>query len=206
LKKKGECTMTTQTEITKTNKTIHAPFQIKRSTLQIALAVLLIVSIVGVLAMAISPADEINSANNQALMAMSARYQGLADMYAKEQAALARGWAASAARYQGLADSYASAETRAIAASTARHQGLADLFARNETALARGWAACAARYQGLANYHALSELSPAYQVMAFRYQGMAQAYFANQVALERGWLASAARYQGLADHFKSNDK
>jgi hypothetical protein len=80
------------------------------------------------------------------------------------------------------------------------------MFTKNEAALERGWQASTARYQGLANNHAMSELSPAYIVMAARYKGIADEFAENKAALDRGWSVTAARYQGLAEHFETLDQ
>jgi hypothetical protein len=146
--------MTTQVEVTKSSQTIQAPSQIKKPIWPFVLAILLTLFLISAAILVISPAEAVSSGNQRALEAMTARYQGLAEMQARNEAALERGWQASAARYQGLADLQAKPiSSPALEAMTARYQGLAEMQARNEAALERGWQASTARYQALAEYY-----------------------------------------------------
>ena len=149
--------MKTQAEV-KASQTSQTPSRIHKSIWPYALAVLLAVFVVGAAILLSPPQEALSASNQRAMDASAARYQGLADMYARDQAALERGWQASAARYQGLADLQAKqALSPAQAAMAARYQGLAELYAKNVAALERGWQASAARYQGLAELQDLSK-------------------------------------------------
>jgi hypothetical protein len=198
--------MTTQTNVNRSSETIQAKVQVNPPIMRFAIVALLLIAVITAIFLVISPGEGVINTNNRAVEAQTARYQGLADWFAKKQAGLERGWQASAARYQGLADLDASAKTRAIQASAARYQGLAEEYAAKKAALKSGWDASAARYQALANDYALSKMPPAFKAEAARYQGLADVYMANNAALERGWNASAARYQGLAIYFEEHGK
>jgi len=100
-----------------------------------------------------------SSMNRPALMAWTARNQGLADFYAAKGGSLSpRALEAWSARDQGLADFHAakggSLSPRALEAWSARDQGLADLYAVKGGSLSpRALAAWADRNQGLAEYY-----------------------------------------------------
>ena len=97
--------MTTQTEITKSNHVVQAPLRINIPIWPLVLAVLLILSLIGVAFVVIPTKGEGINSSHRALEAISARYQGLADQYAAmRQADSQRALEAISARYQGLAD------------------------------------------------------------------------------------------------------
>ena len=95
--------MSTQVEV-KSGQISEAPSRIHKPIWPYALFVLLAVFMVGALIFLTSPQEALSASNQRAMDAEAARYQGLADMYASNEAALDRGWQASSARYQGLAD------------------------------------------------------------------------------------------------------
>ena len=124
--------MTTQTEVTNTNQVVRTPLQITLSIWPLILAALLILTVISAVILVTPPKAEEISSNSRALVAMSARYQGLADLHAANSPVSKRALDAASARYQGMADAYLSEQAEGI-----------------ET----GWSATAARYQALAEYH-----------------------------------------------------
>ena len=128
--------MTTQTEIANSKQGVQAPFQIKKPIWPLVLAVVVILSIVGAAIMIIPARAEHLGSSHRALEATSARYQGLADLYAANSPVDSqRALEATSARYQGLAGLYAINSPvdsqRALEATSARYQGLADMQAAN---------------------------------------------------------------------------
>lgn len=145
--------MTTQTNVNRSSETIQAKVQVNPPIMRFVIVALLLTAVITAIFLVISPGEGVIDTNNRAVEAQTARYQGLADWFAKKQAGLERGWDASAARYQALANDYAlSKMPPAFKAEAARYQGLADVYMANKAALERGWDASAARYQGLAIY------------------------------------------------------
>jgi hypothetical protein len=135
--RKGEITMTTQTEVTRSNQAIQVLLPKKASLWLWVLAVLLIISVVSATLLVVSSKDVEISGNTRALEADSARYQGMADFYANtEVLGTQRAMDAMSARYRGLADFYANTEKsgtqRAMDAMAARYRGLADFYAASE--------------------------------------------------------------------------
>ncbi len=103
--------MTTQTEITKSHQAPQAPLQIKISIWPLVLAVLLIVALIGVAIVVIPTRGEDINSRGRALEAISARYQGLANLHAaKREADSQIALESISARYQGLADLYQARE------------------------------------------------------------------------------------------------
>ena len=165
--------MTTQVEVKESNKSIWS----------YVLVILIAIFLISAAIWAFSPERTASASNQPALMASAARYQGLANDFAKKEARLEQNWSATAARYQAMADADLSVQ-----------------FNGNEA----GWLASASRYQGLVNDYAKKEarLEQNWSATAARYQAMADAYLSEQSnGIEAGWLASAARYQGLANDF-----
>jgi hypothetical protein len=148
--RKGETEMTTQTEITGTS-----PVQDTKAGKKINWQLISIMSgftVIVIVFMGLLPTFTAAVEIQPGMAASAARYQGLAESFAAQDAALSRGWGATVLRYQGLADLFTLPN-----ASAARYQGLADFFAAQEVAAARGWEATAARYQGLADFYLASD-------------------------------------------------
>jgi hypothetical protein len=150
--------------------------------------------------------DARSESNNRSFDAAAARYQGLADLHAKQAIAQQRNWEATAARYQALADEYISLNVNPLnaywSATAARYQALADDFGAKQEALERYWSATAARYQALADAQLAEEatgIQVGWAATGARYQALADDYATRQLAAERYWSATAARYQALAD-------
>jgi len=125
--------MTTQTEITKTNHIVQAPFKVDKSIWPLVLAALVILFLISAAVVILQPKGEVFTGNRRALEAISARYQGQADLYAATKLADSqRALEAISARYQGLADLYTATKLadsqRALEAISARYQGQADMY------------------------------------------------------------------------------
>jgi len=190
--------MTTHTEVTGSSQIVGTRLAEKKINwfwvMDIALALVLIITAF-VVAL---PANRSVESSQRALEAMSARYQGVADIHAaRNEASAQRALEAMSARYQGLADLQIA--QRSLKAVSARYQGLADLHvARSAPALE----AMSARYQGLAELHGAGQLEQYWSSVAGRYQAMAEVYLQDK-GIEAGRSASAARYQVLAEHFRA---
>ena len=76
--------------------------------------------------------DARSESNNRSFDAAAARYQGLADLHAKQAIAQQRNWEATAARYQALADEYISLNVNPLnaywSATAARYQALGESY------------------------------------------------------------------------------
>ena len=59
--------MTTQSDVTRSNETIHIPVQIKKPFVQIAIAAILITAIITTSFLMISAREEVKTGNNQAV-------------------------------------------------------------------------------------------------------------------------------------------
>jgi hypothetical protein len=159
---KGENPMTTQTDISKTNQTIHLPAEKKNPVGTVALVITLALALILITNSIIAAKTSALSSDNRALSAWTARYQGQADAYALKSAENSqRAMAAWIARYEGLAGAYAlriAATQRANAAWAARYQGMADHYALKSAANSqRVMDAWAARYQIQADAYALKD-------------------------------------------------
>ena len=170
--------MTTHTEVTGSSQIVGTRLAEKKINwfwvMAIALALVLIITAF-VVAL---PAGRSVESNQRALEAMSARYQGVADIHASRNEASTQ---------------------RALNAVSARYQGLADLHvARSAPALE----AMSARYQGLAELHGAGQLAQHWSSTTGRYQALAEAYLQDK-GIETGRSASAARYQALSEYYKA---
>jgi hypothetical protein len=100
--------MTTQTDITNSSQVVQAPLKIKTPIWPFIFVALLIVSVISAAILVIPPMVGKISGNDTALNAMSARYQGLAELHAAmDRSVTQRSFEAMSARYQGLADFHA---------------------------------------------------------------------------------------------------
>ena len=126
--------MTTQVEVKESNKSIWS----------YVLTILIALFLISAVLWAFSPARTVSARNEPALMASSARYQGLANDFANNEARLEQYWSTTAARYQAMADAYLTEQSNGVdagwMASAARYQGLADdYFANEEARLEQYW-------------------------------------------------------------------
>ena len=124
--------MTTQTNLNRSNEAIQAPAKINHLVSLFVIVALLVTAVITAVYLGTSPRERAIAINNRVMEAQVARYQGLADAYAANKAALERGWDTSAARYQAMADFYAFSKlSPASKASAARYEGLAEYFEAN---------------------------------------------------------------------------
>ena len=146
--------MTTQTQEVKIQQANSTPFVKKTHIWLLVLAVFLTLAIIGGAIVVSQARGEELEMNRRALESISARYQGMADLYtAREKAEAQRALEIISTRYQGMADLYAAkrkAETqRALENISSHYQGRADLYTAWEKAeTLRVLKIISARYQG----------------------------------------------------------
>ncbi len=146
--------MTTHTEVSKVNPTLHTPSVTKAFIWALGLVIVLALIFAAIVYLVQPGNAGAIAAENPVLQAWSARNQGLAAEYAliDRQQALDT-WAS---RYQGLADQYAivgdAATTRVLDAWSGRYQGAAADYASEQASMPeRALATWSERYQGLAD-------------------------------------------------------
>lgn len=148
--------MTTPIDIQKLYPAISAPYPKKISLRPVIFTVFLILVLFSAVIIEKPVQENVFSWDYRSLDAQTARYQGLADLYAAAMNApvALRSFEAQSARYQGLADLHTSFISRSLEAQTARYQGLANLYVfKSRMANLRSHKAQSARYQAMAEYY-----------------------------------------------------
>lgn len=151
--------MTTQTQTTKANRAVSDLLKRKPQIWLLIVAAFLLLSLISTAVLASQPKGEEIVRNHRALEAISARYQGKADLYAAGRDAQAqRALEILSARYQWMTDLYALGNDtdaqRALAILSSRYQGRADLYASgNNPDAYRALAIISARYQAQADLY-----------------------------------------------------
>lgn len=198
--------MTTQTEITTPNHVVAIPSKIKPNVWPLILIAILILAVVGAVVLVSPPKAEVVSGNTRALDAMSARYQGLAEVHAANNPVSVGSLEASTARYDGMVEAFSFEGVSGLEAgrlaSAARYQGLAEVHVTGEVASPEVyWSTTAARYQALADDFARKEaqVEAYWTATAARYQALAEDFAGKEAMLANYWTTTAARYQGMAD-------
>jgi len=159
----GEHTMTTQTQEAKIKQANSTLLMKKTHIWPLVLAAFLILAIIGGAIVVSQPRGEEFVRNRRALESISARYQGMADLYtAREKAETQRALEIISSRYKGMADLFAArekAETqRALESISSRYQGQADLYTAWEKAeTIRVLKIISARYQAQAEMYQAQE-------------------------------------------------
>jgi hypothetical protein len=182
--------MTTQTQEAKINQAKITLLMKKSHIWLLVLAAFLILAIISGAFMVSQPRGEEFVRNGRALESISARYQGMADLYpAREKARTQRALQIISARYQGMADLYPSGNK----ANT--HQALEIL---------------SSRYQGMADRNATgvqAETLRVLNIISARYQSTADLYaVGRKVQTQRALEVLSSRYQGMVDFYASGNK
>jgi hemoglobin-like flavoprotein len=192
-KSKGENTMATQMEVSKTNQGIHPPLVNKVSLGFVGLIIILALFIV-ITANVFSISNaRIVSNDQRSLDAWAARYQALADRTRPISEKALEAWGG---RYQALADYEANRSQRALDAWKKWYQELAKYEAWKAQKALNAWGA---RYQGLADSEATNS-QKALDAWGARYQGLAESEVIRSQRVLEAW---AARYQGMAEYYLS---
>jgi hypothetical protein len=148
--------MTTQTQLSNLAQAVRRLQKSKAHILLWILAALLILSLLNFAIVAVPAEGESLDSSQRALKAISAHYQGMADLYAMGQKAeTQRALAILSSRYQGMADLFAAGQNveiqHALKILSSRYQGMMDLFpARWQAETMRALTIISARYQAQA--------------------------------------------------------
>jgi hypothetical protein len=174
--------MATQTELIKSNQPDHPLFHTQQARLDDVFVAFLTLAVFSAVVWFYFEGEELVE-SQRALEVISARYQGQADVYARNTVDSLKALGVISSRYQSMADLHVAGEKaaaqRALTIISIRYQGLADAYAENNAGAARALTFISARYQGMTDLYTSGIRNESLRKLAIisaRYQAQAERY------------------------------